>query len=283
MSRLTKENIKINFSIPIGINKGIVNADADVVGQDINNYDVESMYLDGLASTPKYDVDGQSLKPSGFELSYFKKSGFINWNHQGNLSPNSIIGEPKEMRVDDEKFFLKSKLYSWSNLAKSVYETALNLENDPTTDRTLAYSLEGIPLDMDGNVVSKLLITGCAVCIAPKNNDSYAKICKGITLEEAKELRKEFVFKPVYSEIEKGVRTDYILNLNVGTRQVLVDSNLEFHIRQNPVFKASSIEDIQKAICVLAQGYQEGFVKESKKQELLKILRDKANKLNINL
>ena len=109
---------KINFSMPVSICKGIINADADVVGVPITDFDTDSMFVEGLASTDKLDLDQQILKPSGFILDYFKKSGFVNWNHQSSISPNAIIGEPVEAKVNDENFFLKAKLYGWSNLAK---------------------------------------------------------------------------------------------------------------------------------------------------------------------
>ena len=97
------------------------------------------------------------------------------------------------------------------------------------------------------------------------------------TIEEVRELRKSYIFSPVYSEVVEGNKIDYILNLNVGEQQILVDNDCNFHIRENPLLKASSLQDIQKAICVLAQGYKEGFIKKDKKDELAKILRDKAS------
>lgn len=269
---------KINFNIPLSICKGIVNADADVIDKSPSDFNVDEMLIEGLAATPKLDLDRQVLKPSGFILDYFLKNGFLNWNHQGGVSPDAIIGEPIDAYVKDEEFYLKGKLYSWSNLAKSVYKIAKNLEEDLTTDRTLGFSIEGMTLKTDKNdLVSQLLVTGCACCFVPKNDDTYLRICKGVTIEEVRELRKSFIFSPVYSEVVEGNKIDYILNLNVGEQQVLVDSDYNFHIRENPLLKASSIQDIQKAVCVLAQGYKEGFIKKDKKDELAKILRDKAS------
>ena len=118
---------KINFYMPMEISKGIVNADADIVGEDITDFDVNSMYVQGLASTDKKDLDRQVLKPSGFILDYFNKSGFINWNHQSSVSPDAIIGEPVDTRVTGEGFFLKAKLYPWSNLAKNLLSTIVLL------------------------------------------------------------------------------------------------------------------------------------------------------------
>lgn len=273
-----KQNIqeRINFSMPVSISKGIVNADADVVGTPITDFDINSMYVEGLASTDKLDLDQQILKPSGFILDYFNKSGFINWNHQSAVSPDAIIGEPVETKVNDENFFLKAKLYGWSNLAKNIYTIALNLEKDEDSDRTLGWSVEGLSLEVEKDFVTKMLVTNVALCFTPKNNDSYAKIVKGITLDEVKELRKGYLFNPIGSEIINGQKQDIIYSLDFGEKQMLVTKSFDFIFRENPVLQCSSMADIQKAIITIAQGFEEGFIKKAKKDELIKVLSEKA-------
>lgn len=273
-----KQNIqeRINFSMPVSVSKGIVNADADVVGTPITDFDINSMYVEGLASTDKLDLDQQILKPSGFILDYFNKSGFINWNHQSAVSPDAIIGEPVETKVNDENFFLKAKLYGWSNLAKNIYTIALNLEKDEDSDRTLGWSVEGLSLEIEKDFVTKMLVTNVALCFTPKNNDSYAKIVKGITLDEVKELRKGYLFNPIGSEIIDGQKTDIIYSLDFGEKQMLVTKSFDFIFRENPVLQCSSMADIQKAIITIAQGFEEGFIKKAKKDELVKVLSKKA-------
>ena len=273
-----KQNIqeRINFSMPVSISKGIVNADADVVGTPITDFDINSMYVEGLASTDKLDLDQQILKPSGFILDYFNKSGFINWNHQSAVSPDAIIGEPVETKVNDENFFLKAKLYGWSNLAKNIYTIALNLEKDEDSDRTLGWSVEGLSLEVEKDFVTKMLVTNVALCFTPKNNDSYAKIVKGITLDEVKELRKGYLFNPIGSEIIDGQKQDIIYSLDFGEKQMLVTKSFDFIFRENPVLQCSSMADIQKAIITIAQGFEEGFIKKAKKDELIRVLSEKA-------
>lgn len=273
-----KQNIqeRINFSMPVSVSKGIVNADADVVGTPITDFDINSMYVEGLVSTDKLDLDQQILKPSGFILDYFNKSGFINWNHQSAVSPDAIIGEPVETKVNDENFFLKAKLYGWSNLAKNIYTIALNLEKDEDSDRTLGWSVEGLSLEIEKDFVTKMLVTNVALCFTPKNNDSYAKIVKGITLDEVKELRKGYLFNPIGSEIIDGQKTDIIYSLDFGEKQMLVTKSFDFIFRENPVLQCSSMADIQKAIITIAQGFEEGFIKKAKKDELIKVLSEKA-------
>jgi hypothetical protein len=275
---------KINFSIPLSVCKGIVNDDGDVLDKNISDFKVDynKMYIQGIAATPDLDLDKQKLKPSGFILDYFLQSGFLNWNHQGAVSPDAIIGEPIDAKVTNEDFFIKGKLYSWSNLAKSVYDVAVNLENDPDTDRTLGYSVEGLALETEDEYVSKLLVTGCACCFVPKNNKTYLQICKGVTVEQVRDLRKQYLFKPVYEEVEKGVTTQYILNLKVGNRRILVDMDYNFHIKNDYEGYNNnniSLEDLQKSIVTLSLAYKEGLIKESKKDELLKIIEAKRKLL----
>ena len=112
-----------------------------------------------------------------------------------------------------------------------------------------------------------------------KNNDSYAKIVKGIGLTEVKELRKGYLFEPISSEIIDGQKQDILYSLDFGEKQMLVTKSLDFVFRENPIFKITSMQDIQKAICVLAQGVEEGFIKESMKSKLLKAIEEKVKTL----
>lgn len=271
---------KINFAMPVLINKGIVNADADIVGTPITDFDVNSMYIEGVASTDDKDLDNQILKPSGFILDYFLKSGFITFNHMSNISPDALIGEPVDTKVTGEEFYLKGKLYPWSNLAKNVYTIALNLENDKDSDRTLSWSLEGLTLEVDKDMVTKMLVTNVTLCFNPKNfQRTYAKVVKGITIDEVRELRKSFILSPICSENINGQKQDIIYKLDFGEKQMLVTKSFDFIFRENPILKCSSLQDIQKSIITIAKGFEEGFIKESKKNELIKVIQEKAKLL----
>lgn len=272
--KIKKIEEKINFGIPLEVCKGLNNDDSDILSSS-----KKEMLIAGVAGTPDLDLDKQSLKPEGFILDYFLKNGFINYNHQAAYSPDCIIGEPIETKVDNEKFYLKSRLYPWSSMAKSIYEIACNLEKDTQSDRTLGYSVEGMTLQTKGDLVNKLLITGCAVTFVPKNNNTYLEICKGVTIDRLRDLRKQNLFAPIYSEVEKGIKTDYILNLQVGKKRILVDTDYNFHIRENEN-SSNSLEEIQKAIIYMSKAYKEGYIKESKKEEFIKLIKEKRKLLN---
>ena len=57
---------------------------------------------------------------------------------------------------------------------------------------------------------------------------------------------------------------------------MLVTKSFDFIFRENPVLQCSSMADIQKAIITIAQGFEEGFIKKAKKDELIKVLSEKA-------
>ena len=94
------------------------------------------------------DSDDEILDPSGFDLSYFMKNGFINWHHQTNNSPESIIGEPTVARITDKGLYVEGTLYNNSRVAKEVYELAKGLESS-NSNRRLGFSIEGKVLERD--------------------------------------------------------------------------------------------------------------------------------------
>ena len=60
---------------------------------------------------------------------------------------------------------------------------------------------------------------------------------------------------------------------------MLVTKSFEFVFRENPIFNCTSLVDLQKAIITVAKGVEEGFIKEAKKNEFIKILSEKAKLL----
>lgn len=139
----------------------------------------KTMKVGGIASTNKKDLDGESLDPNGFDLSYFKDKGIVNWNH--NKSPDAIIGEPTTVELRPEGLYVEADLYADNPLAKSVYSLAETLQKSSRT-RRLGFSIEGKATERDENdktKVSKALITNIALTISPKNPDSIVDIVKG--------------------------------------------------------------------------------------------------------
>lgn len=137
------------------------------------------MRLAGIASTSSQDADGEFLDPAGFELDYFLKSGFMNWNHQASKDPLAIIGKPTEAVTKAEGLYIACDLFENSPRAKEVYELAEIMEAQGIP---LGFSIEGKVLERDAKnpkIVKKAKITGCAITANPKNTDAVAEIIKG--------------------------------------------------------------------------------------------------------
>ena len=152
----------------------------------------KKLKIGGIASTKRRDMDGESLDPSGFDLSYFKNKGIVNWNH--NKSPDAIIGEPTSATITDEGLYVEAELYGDNPLAKSVYSLAETLQKSSKT-RRLGFSIEGKATKRDENDptnVSKALITNIALTISPKNPDSIVDIIKGEFTALAEEELKPY-------------------------------------------------------------------------------------------
>jgi len=172
-----KNNFK--FFVPCEIEKG-----KDKEGKRI-------MKIKGVASTIDEDSDKETLDPAGFDLSFFKKNGFINWHHTWKEKPSAVIGEPTLAEIRNNEFYLEGILYPDSKLAEEVYDLAENLEKNSQSGRRLGFSIEGQATERGSNdetnplfkYVKKAKITGVAITPTPKNSATLVDIMKGNFVE----------------------------------------------------------------------------------------------------
>lgn len=211
---MMKAESNFKFFVPLELSKA-----KDKQGNQI-------MKLGGIASTPDQDSDGEYLHPSGFDLDYFKKYGFINWHHQAKTNPAAIIGEPTKAEVKNDKLYIETELYNDSQLAKDVYTLAKALQSSPS-NRSLGFSIEGKVTErdpMDPKIVRKAQITGCAVTPTPKNHTTLAEIIKGHGSDE------DYMYE-VDSDSANG-GTSYILDVTKPTgERIVVDEKLNITIK----------------------------------------------------
>lgn len=176
------------------------------------------MKLAGIASTKREDTDKESLDPNGFDVSYLKERGIVNWNH--NKSPDAIIGEPTKVEFRKEGLFIESELYPDSDLANKVYELATTLKKN-SKKRRLGYSIEGkatLRDPLNPLSVKKAMITNVALTMSPKNPDSIVDIIKG----EFHELSDEEIIKSNINPL-----SDFDMMANGGEVKYLVDITKE--------------------------------------------------------
>ena len=192
-----------------------------------NKEGVTVMKMQGIASTGAQDSDKEFLNPKGFELDYFMKHGFMNWNHQTNKNPLAIIGRPTEASVVKGKLNLSCELFDHNPLAKDVYKLAEVLSSQGLN---LGYSIEGKVIERDSKDPRKVLkaqITGCAITPNPKNQETVANIVKGYDSEGLD------IIKGMYSAYEDATEEEREKALTAGSEsgQAVSKESLDGNIK----------------------------------------------------
>jgi len=202
-----------NFHVPIEIEKG---------------GDSKEMRIKGIASTVKKDSDKEVLIPKGFDLNFFKSSGFLNWNHLSGKDPSAIIGEPTDAKItENNELYIEGILYPESAKAKEVWSLAKSLEG--SLSRNLGFSIEGKVIERDPNdknKITKAMITGCAITPSPKNPGTLLEIVKGDY------THSDPIFDTEKSEDPNGGKIEeYIIDItdDSGVRRT-VDKNLNIKV-----------------------------------------------------
>jgi len=259
-----KVNDNIKFWLPVEIQKGF------------NEQGTEIMKLGGIASTIDKDFDGESLDPSGFDVTPLLQSGIVNWHHQVKGQPKTIIGEPTKAEIKPEGLYIETELYPSSQIAKDVWELAQTLQKDSKT-RRLGYSIEGKvlkrksddPKSPDFKKILKASITGVAITHQPKNPKTFANIIKGEVdnddiddeVEETEEIEKEMNTENGAALKKESVNKDMKTSLTKSqVLEILFFDNPDLSIEKGEQIyklitkisvmknkKSISTEDIEKA------------------------------------
>lgn len=214
---------KINFFIPLEIEKA-----QDEKGK-------EKMLIKGIASTSDKDSDEEELTTKGFDLSYLKRYGFLNWHHQAKGTPAAVIGEPTKAELTPKGLYIEGELYPDSKLAREVYSLAQLLEKSGSS-RHLGFSIEGNVLERgskdekhpDFKKILKSQITGVAITHMPKNNNTLLSIMKGQYDNGFEEVEFEVIEKG-----EKG-ETNLIVDIHDEEldQRITVDKDLNLKIEK---------------------------------------------------
>lgn len=180
------------------------------------------MILAGIASTADKDRQGEMLIPDGFDYTYLKNHGYINWHHQLSKNPEAIIGEPTKVELRKGKgLYIEAKLYSDSDMAKKAYELAQVLHKN-STKRQLGWSIEGKVVERDPNNparVTKSKITGCALTPMPINPNTFVNIIKGMADDG---MPEEYPQEAVQSSGNGGDTKAIEKSVDLGGQQITI-------------------------------------------------------------
>lgn len=210
-------------------------------GKDKKGNDI--MKIAGIASTVAKDADGEEIDVNGWDVSYFVKNGFLNYNHTARTNPLGVIGEPTMAKKTPKGIYIEGFLYNDNTLAKGVYDTTKMLQKS-SSSRRMGFSIEGKALErdpMNPKRITKAKLTGCALTLNPKNPNTLVDIVKGEGHEDALIYDYKDVPEEIKSTLEKSEA--YIIHLERDGKVVQVDKDLNIKITEK-----IGTEDIDKSM-----------------------------------
>lgn len=143
-----------------------------------NDDDGDNWFVEGLASTPDRDFQGDIIKPDAIDYkSYFNNHGWITYEHGKDVT--DIIGEPVSAFTDDEGFHIKGKLYKEVKKAQDVWNFQKAVSNESEQGRTLGFSIEGPIISRDAvnpSVITKVQIKNVTVTYHPANPNAKMEV-----------------------------------------------------------------------------------------------------------
>jgi hypothetical protein len=207
------------------------------------NFDITKStgrFVQGYASTPSWDSDGESIVKSGLDISYYNKQGFLNWMHIN--KPDHIIGIPVYSKIDHIGFFTKGMLFN-NEMATHVWNLANELKA-AGYPRKLGYSIEGKVVQRSAINKSKIIkakVTNVAITHIPVNTDATFEV-----------VSKSFV-PPAYDEVISYISKDLELNkdlaaLSSGNSAQTVDAPIKEGDTGTKVLQRESLESSSKKI-----------------------------------
>jgi hypothetical protein len=141
--------------------KFIVNADIDVAKSEKEG----RRLIQGYASTPDEDRQGESLVQKGLDISDFVNHGYLNYDHDNSV----ILGYPTQAtHIDDKGLWVEGELLKGIPMADQIWDLALALKKSGAP-RRLGFSVEGKVVERQGNRIVKAKIYNCAITPNPVN------------------------------------------------------------------------------------------------------------------
>jgi hypothetical protein len=171
---MTKEK-SFKFHIPVELVKG-------------KDKEVDAWKIQGVASTPDEDLQGEIVNQNGLDISFLKAGrGTFNWDHQ--KGPENILG-----KIDDADFvklegkqalMVKGYLFQHQDRSKAFHNIMRSLRK--TDGPRVHMSIEGKILERDlsnRSHIRKARVEKVALTMDPVNPYTYADLCKSLVAVE---------------------------------------------------------------------------------------------------
>jgi hypothetical protein len=135
--------------------------------------------IEGIASTPHLDLQGEKVFQKGIQFDYFLKHGYFNWDHKPGAE--NKIGEPWVCKITPEGLFVKGMIYKGKKVADAIWEHIQSLKSNPGSQRKVGFSLQGKTLLKKGQTLLKCWIQDIAITTAPINYNTYLDVVKSFS------------------------------------------------------------------------------------------------------
>jgi hypothetical protein len=149
------------------------------------------IYVEGIISTENEDAQGEIMRQSGMDFSYFKKRGYINNEHK--QGAENMLGAPTELKSMKYKgvpaTFMKGYLFADNPKVQEII-TSMNAMKAADCDRGLGFSVEGAVIERDKNnpnIITKSKILNVSLVASPANPDATLELCKSLYAQLQKE------------------------------------------------------------------------------------------------
>lgn len=247
---------KFNFFIEADSNDALEKAKKFEKG---DNKRYSNMVFSGIASDDSCDADGESMTPTGFDISYFKKNGYFNLDHLPTRAKDKKssywVGEPLDAKVEKNKLWVKGRLWEKSPEARAFWDKCIEMKESGSS-RKPGMSIEGRVIERDKKnpkKITKAQITNIALTMNPVNGNSYVDILKG---KQSSDF-VDYEFEGALNNNSEEILVEYI---DKNGDKVTVDKDFKIKI----VKKDTSLSD------VISKKFEKGEISEDIYKDFLK-------------
>lgn len=202
------------------------------------NYDpskASGRFVQGYASTPAWDSDGESIIKSGLDIDYYNRQGFLNFMHVN--KPDHIIGVPVYSKIDHIGFFTKGMLFKNNKMADDVWILAKELA-ELGHPRKLGFSIEGKVVQRSSINKSKIIkakVTNVAVTHIPVNTEATFEIVTKSFVPDSYDEVVNYIVKDI--ELQKNISA-----LNSGVQAQTANAPITSEDTGTKVLQRESLE-----------------------------------------
>lgn len=134
----------------------------------------------GLASTPRKDLQGETIDLKNLDLSPLEAGkGQLNWEHL--KGPEHIVGMIDGFKKTKDALYIDGYLFSKHDKAKAIQQIMASLKEE--NRGAIGLSVEGLVKERggpDGKTIRRAVITAVALTMNPVNIDTWASLSKSL-------------------------------------------------------------------------------------------------------